>query len=74
MLVVLSMKIRFRSTVCSFAGKHVFSVYIMQRLVFSITQKYVSSPYMLFAIALILTMSVAVVFDSCRDLLWMKRQ
>ena len=65
LVVIISVRIRFRSPVFSFFGKHVFSIYILQRLCFLILQDYFSNVYFYFVISFIATVAIALIFDAC---------
>ena len=69
---VITMKFTFRSVPLAFFGKHVFSIYILQRLVFHLGRYYGlhQYPYLFFAVCLVGTVLLAVgydfVFDKCK--------
>ena len=58
-----STKIKCSSYVCSFLGRHVFGIYIIQKLFFIMWSEFFQSPYILFVIAFISTVLTAVVLD-----------
>lgn len=62
-------KIRFKSKILAFIGKHVFSIYILQRLVFNLGQHIGmnKNPYMFFVFSLLCTILIAVGYDKCYD-------
>ena len=62
-VVLLTMKIKIRNKGLTFLGKHVFSIYILQRLVLSIVSSIIANRYMAFAISLFFTIGVSVLFD-----------
>ena len=63
--VIVCMKIRFRSLPLSYLGKHVFSVYILQRLVFRAGKALGlnGNPYLFFAGCLAVTLVIAFAYD-----------
>lgn len=63
--IVVTMKLTFNSRPLSFVGKHVFSIYILQRLFFNLGQHYGLNdmPYLYFALSLIGTIMLAVIYD-----------
>lgn len=67
--VVVTMKLTFNSKPLSFIGKHVFSIYILQRLFFNLGQHYGLNerPYLFFALCLICTIMLAVLYDCVFD-------
>ena len=67
-VVVFSMKVKFRSVPFSFLGKHVFSIYILQRLIFTILSSCFQNPYLLFVSALTITLTVAYIYDKVFDI------
>ena len=62
-VVLLTMKIKIRNKGLAFLGKHVFSIYILQRLVLSIISGLICNRYIAFAISLFFTIVVSVLFD-----------
>lgn len=73
--VIVTMKLSFHNKLLSFAGAHVFSIYILQGLVFRIFQHYGlnNNPYLFFIMSLTATVLLAVAYDSifskCKHLL-----
>ena len=63
--VIATMKLTFRSNPLSFVGKHVFSIYILQRLFFNAGQHYGLNeiPYLFFCLSLIGTILLATLYD-----------
>lgn len=63
--VVVTMKLTFNSKPISFVGKHVFSIYILQRLFFNLGQHYGLNemPYLFFGLSLSGTLILAVIYD-----------
>lgn len=68
-LVFISMKIQIKSKVLEFFGKHVFSIYILQRIPFTIFQKLGldSVTFVYFSLSLVTTIFIALLFDYCMD-------
>ena len=66
---VCTMKLHFRSAPLAFLGKHVFSIYILQRLVFNFGQYcgLNEKPRIYFVVCMIVTIVLAVVFDYIFD-------
>ena len=66
-VVIATMKIKFNSIVCSFLGKHVFSIYILQRMVFiSISFTNLNDYKFIFVIvAYSIIICIAVLYDYC---------
>lgn len=63
--VVITMKLTFNSKPLSFIGKHIFSIYILQRLFFNLGQHYGlnAKPYLFFGSSLVGTIILAVTYD-----------
>ena len=63
--VVVTMKFTFNSKPLSFVGKHVFSIYILQRLFFNLGQHYSLNemPYLFFSLSIIATIFLAIIYD-----------
>lgn len=63
---IITMKLTFNNKFLAFVGEHVFSIYILQRLVFRFFQNVGldKSPYLFFVISLIFTILLAVVYDN----------
>lgn len=62
-IVFSTMKIKFNSMFLSFIGEHVFSIYILQRLVFSFFSGRINNPYGFFVICTGITVLVSVIYD-----------
>ena len=63
MVILLTMKIKVQNRVFAFLGQHVFSIYILQRLVLSIMSGISINRYLSFIMSLIITIGVSVLFD-----------
>ena len=63
-IILLSMKVKFRSMPLAFLGKHVFSIYILQRLLFLILKDIIPNTYIYFLSTLFLTIIVSFLFDT----------
>lgn len=63
-VILLTMKIQCRSNILSFFGQHVFSVYMLQRLVLLIVAKRIDNRYFCFIFCLIVTATISVAFDN----------
>ena len=75
LVLLITMKIEFRSSILRFLGNHVFSIYILQRIPMIILTwiGWMSDvPYLCFMIALICTCLMAIVFDKETDVLFRK--
>lgn len=66
-VVVLSMKVKIRNSVLAFLGKHVFSIYMLQRLWYIPLSTVEMNRYLFLAISVVLTISSAVLFDYVMD-------
>lgn len=67
LVVLITMKVQSKNMVLSFLGKHVFSIYILQRLVFIPLSKtaLLDMEYLFFFVALAITIVVSFAFDFC---------
>lgn len=62
--ILFTMRVKIGNSLLEFCGKHVFSIYILQRIPFSIISAMgISDKYLVFFIGLICTLIFAVVFD-----------
>lgn len=67
LIILVTMKIRINNGILQFLGKHVFSIYILQRIPMILLKKCgmtSSHPYISFILAFIATLVIAVCFDS----------
>ncbi len=62
-IVLLSMKINIDNPILRFLGRHVFSIYILQRIPFMILKNRIENVYLYFVISFIFTLVIAVLFD-----------
>lgn len=67
-IVGITMKVRFKSWVLAFLGKHVFSIYILQRLVYMVLQNRIESPYLYFGCSVVLIIIVATLYDKAFEI------
>ena len=65
LVVFVTTRVRFRSYFFAFLGKHVFSIYILQRLCFLILQGCIDNNYVYFCVSFIMTVATAFVYDWC---------
>lgn len=75
LVLLITMKMEFRSSILQFFGDHVFSIYILQRIPMIILTwiGWMSDiPYLSFAIALVCTCLIAVIFDKGTGVLFRK--
>lgn len=75
LMLLITMKIEFRSFILRFFGGHIFSIYVLQRIpmiVLTWIGLMSGQPYLSFVIALICTCLIAVVFDKGTDTLFRK--
>lgn len=75
LVVVASMKITFCNSILSWFGKHVFSVYILQRLPMIVLSKFglaENHKYMFLIATLIITIFIAMIFDCMTEKIWEK--
>ena len=70
LVVIVTVRVRFRSPIFAFLGKHVFSIYILQRLVFMVFQNCFESIYIFFIVSFAVTVLVAMIYDNCFCLIW----
>lgn len=65
LMILITMKIKIQNPILVFFGKHLFSIYILQRLPMMILQKIgVPNIYLSFIICFIITVLLAVIFDA----------
>ena len=62
-VVAVTMKIQIGNSVLNFFGKHVFSIYILQRIPMMIFQDVITNVYLNFVVCFLLTIAIAVGFD-----------
>lgn len=62
-IVVVTMKIKIGNKILDFFGKHIFSIYILQRIPMMIFQNIISNLYLFFIVSFIATVIVALCFD-----------
>lgn len=62
-VVSLTMKVKIGNRVLGFFGKHVFSIYILQRIPMMILQPFISNIYLYFLVCFAVTVGMAVGFD-----------
>lgn len=76
-LVVFTMKFSFKSTILEWFGKHIFSVYILQRIPMMILNRMGIShfhKYFFIVVSFLVTVFIAQIFDYFTGLLWNKKQ
>lgn len=68
--VIVTMKVRFRSKPLAFLGKHVFAMYIWQRLILRTFAFWGlnAHPLVYFVVCFVFTTAIALLFDKCWDL------
>lgn len=74
-IVIFTMKFSFKSTILSWLGKHIFSVYILQRIpmiILSYIGVNIEHKYFFIILSFLATVVIAQVFDYLTDLLWKK--
>lgn len=59
----LSFKLYFTQPVFSFFGKHIFSIYILQRIQMILFSKFINNSFLLFVMCLVVTLILSIVFD-----------
>ena len=73
-VVLLTMKIQVRNFMLIFLGRHVFSIYMLQRLAFLIFRNIIYNKYICFVVCLFVTILVSVIFDkvagAVENVLW----
>lgn len=65
-VVLVSMKIKINSSLLEWFGKHVFSIYVLQRIPMIIMERMgfaAKSPYVFIVLSLIITVTLAMIFD-----------
>lgn len=67
LFVLVTVRLRFRNPFFVFLGKHVFSFFILQRLVFMILERLGLNTYLFFMISLAVTAGVSVIYDRSRE-------
>ena len=76
-LVVFTMKFSFKSTILEWFGKHIFSVYILQRIPMMILHNLaisLSHKYFFIIVSFLVTVFIAQIFDYLTGLLWDRKQ
>ena len=63
LIVMLTMKFKISNKALSFLGKHVFSIYMLQRLPLTILEGSIRNRYIYFVTCLSITIGISVVFD-----------
>lgn len=63
-IIILSMKVQFKSTLLAFLGKHVFSIYILQRLALSLLRDLIPNNAIYLLSSFLLTILFAYSFDT----------
>lgn len=63
LIVTVSMRVNVGNRVLLFFGKHIFSIYILQRLPLIIFQKYIDNIYLYFAVSFVVTIILSWLFD-----------
>ena len=62
-VVVLTMKVKIGNKILDFFGKHVFSIYILQRIPMIVFEKRIDNRYLFFIITFTCTVALAIGFD-----------
>ncbi len=62
-MVVITMKVQIGNPILNFFGKHVFSIYILQRITMIIFQDLIPNVYLNFAVCFSITILISVGFD-----------
>ena len=63
LILLLTMKIRVRSRTLAFFGRHMFSIYMLQRLSFLLLSGFSLHPYVYFLLSFLLTVGMALAAD-----------
>lgn len=63
LFATLTFKFDFKQPVFSFLGKHIFSIYILQRIPMILFSKFINNSFLLFILCLCSTLLLAVIFD-----------
>lgn len=66
LVVVITVKIRFRNPLFNWMGKHVFSIYILQRLVFMVLRNRFDNAYVYFIASFAVTLLISALYDFIR--------
>lgn len=62
-IVLLSMKLKLNSSILRYLGSHVFSIYMLQRLVFMFMSLVIENKYILFVISVLIILFLSSIFD-----------
>lgn len=62
-VVLVTMKVKIGNPILAFLGKHLFRIYILQRIPFMVLKDAGLNTYLFFALSLITTMMIAVLYD-----------
>ena len=63
LVTVITVRIRGRSVVLGFLGKHVFSIYLLQRIPMGMFQNLIGNKYIYFIVTFVITILISVAFD-----------
>lgn len=63
LFATLTFKFDFNQPLFSFLGKHIFSIYILQRIPMILFSKFINNSFLLFILCLCITLILAVIFD-----------
>ena len=63
LVIFISMKFKINNRLLSFIGKHVFSIYMLQRLVFMFFSSKIYNKYIYLSICFIVTITISIAFD-----------
>ena len=68
-VVLLSIKIKIQNPILTFFSKHIFSIYILQRIPYMFFQRYNINRYLFLVISIVVTVIISVLFDNLFDAL-----
>lgn len=62
-VTLVTMKVNIGNPILKFLGRHVFSIYILQRIPFMVLKNFIGNVYLYFVFSLIITLIIAVLYD-----------
>lgn len=71
-VVMFTVKVKIQNSVLSFFSKHIFSIYILQRMPYIFFSNIIVNKYLFFTISFFATIILAVLFDYLFDVLYKK--
>ena len=62
-VVLVTMKVKVGNPILRFLGKHLFSIYILQRIPFMILQRFFENIYLYFIFSFLFTLMISILYD-----------